>query len=171
MAARAVHVDEVNPEKSAPLGGDARGIKKWKPLIYKGFRVVVTVGLEPTVSLRFARSVKFAIDVQPPWSGVCTCCSLRFRLASSATGGARLRAPIDVNDVLSLCSMFAAKTTRYSILLNKNRNTSTRQKSICGSSEPFTSTATKNNVSLFFDYSFIRPAPAFQALPTCSPET
>jgi hypothetical protein len=35
MAARAVHVDEVNPEKSAPLGGDAGGIKKWKPLIYK----------------------------------------------------------------------------------------------------------------------------------------
>ena len=25
-----------------------------------------------------------------------TCCSLRFRLASSATGGARLRAPLDV---------------------------------------------------------------------------
>ena len=48
MAARAVHVDEVNPEKSAPLGGDAGGIKKWKALIYKGFRVVVTVGLEPT---------------------------------------------------------------------------------------------------------------------------
>ena len=48
MAARAVHVDEVNPEKSAPLGGDVGGIKKWKPLIYKGFRVVVTVGLEPT---------------------------------------------------------------------------------------------------------------------------
>ena len=47
MAARAVHVAEVNPEKSEPLGGDARGIKKWKPLIYKGFRVVVTVGLEP----------------------------------------------------------------------------------------------------------------------------
>ena len=58
--------------------------------------MVVTVGLEPTVSLRFARSVKFAIGVQPPWSGVCTCCSLRFRLASSATGGARLRAPLDV---------------------------------------------------------------------------
>ena len=25
MAARTVHVDEVNPEKSAPLGGDAGG--------------------------------------------------------------------------------------------------------------------------------------------------
>ena len=54
---------------------------------------VVTVGLEPTVSLR---SVKFAIGVQPPWSGVCTCCSLRFRLALSRTAGARLRAPLDV---------------------------------------------------------------------------
>ena len=54
--------------------------KKSQPLIYKGCAVVVTVGLEPTVSLRFARSVKFAIGVQTPWSGACTCCSLRFRL-------------------------------------------------------------------------------------------
>ncbi len=36
---------------SKPLGGDAEGQKKWKPLI-KGFQVVVTVGLEPTVALR-----------------------------------------------------------------------------------------------------------------------
>ena len=48
MATRAVHVAEGNPEKSEPLGGDAEGQKKWKPLIYKGFQVVVTVGLEPT---------------------------------------------------------------------------------------------------------------------------
>ena len=48
MVARAVHVAKVNLEKSKPLGGDAEGQKKWKPLIYKGFRVVVTVGLEPT---------------------------------------------------------------------------------------------------------------------------
>ena len=54
---------------------------------------VVTVGLEPTVSLRFARSVKFAIGVQPPWCGVCTCCSLRFRLASSRTAGASAPRP------------------------------------------------------------------------------
>ena len=39
------------------------------------------------------------------------------------------------------------------------------------SGKPFTSTTTKNSVSLFFDYSFIKPTPAFQALPTCSPET
>ena len=32
------------------------------------------------VSLRSARSVRFAIGVQPPWSGGCTCCSPRFRL-------------------------------------------------------------------------------------------
>ena len=93
MAVRAVHVAEVNPEESEPLDSDAEGIKKLQPLIFKGCALVVTVGLEPTVSLRFARSVKFAIGGQPPWSGVCTCCSLRFRLASSRTAGARLRAP------------------------------------------------------------------------------
>ena len=152
----------MNPEKSAPLGGDVGGIKKWKPLIYKGFMVVVTVGLEPTSATSMvvtphcgdhSLSVEKAADEIP------------------STGGHRRLSTIDVNDVLSLCSMFAAKTTRYSILLNKNRNTSTRQKSICGSGEPFTSITTKTSVSLFFDYFSIRPAPAFQALPTCSPET
>ena len=78
---------------------------------------------------------------------------------------------VEMNTSVSLCSIITAKTTRYSILLNKNRNTSTRQKSICGSGEPFTSTTTKTSVSLFFDYFSIRPAPAFQAFPTCSPET
>ena len=78
---------------------------------------------------------------------------------------------VEMDTSVSLCSIITAKTTRYSILLNKNRNTSTRQKSICGSGEPFTSTTTKTSVSLFFDYFSIRPAPAFQALPTCSPET
>ena len=48
MVARAVHVAKVNLEKSKPLGGETEGQKKWKPLIYKDFRVVVTVGLEPT---------------------------------------------------------------------------------------------------------------------------
>ena len=47
MAARVVHVAEVNPEKSEPLGSDAEGIKKLQPLIFKGCAVVVTVGLEP----------------------------------------------------------------------------------------------------------------------------
>ena len=47
MAARAVHVDEVNPKKSAPLDSDAEGIKKMQPLIFKGCALVVTVGLEP----------------------------------------------------------------------------------------------------------------------------
>ena len=47
MAARAVHIAEVNPEKSAPLSSDAGGIKKLQPLIFKGCAVVVTVGLEP----------------------------------------------------------------------------------------------------------------------------
>ena len=63
MAVRAVHVAEVNPEESEPLDSDAEGIKKMQPLIFKGCALVVTVGLEPTVSLRFARSVKFAIGV------------------------------------------------------------------------------------------------------------
>ena len=94
MAVRAVHVAEVNPEESEPLDSDAEGIKKMQPLIFKGCALVVTVGLEPTVSLRFARSVKFAIGVQPPWSGVCTCCSLRFRLASSRTAGAAAPRPM-----------------------------------------------------------------------------
>ena len=35
---------------------------------WMGFSVV-TVGLEPTVSLRFACSVRFAIVVIPPWNG------------------------------------------------------------------------------------------------------
>ena len=48
MAGRAVHIAEVNPEKSEPLGSDAWGIKKLQPLIFKGCAVVVTVGLEPT---------------------------------------------------------------------------------------------------------------------------
>ena len=48
MAGRAVHIAEVNPEKSEPLGSDAEGIKKLQPLIFKGCAVVVTVGLEPT---------------------------------------------------------------------------------------------------------------------------
>ena len=94
MAVRAVHVAEVNPEESEPIDSDAEGIKKMQPLIFKGCALVVTVGLEPTVSLRFARSVKFAIGVQPPWSGVCTCCSLRFRLASSRTAGASAPRPM-----------------------------------------------------------------------------
>ena len=48
MATRAVHIAEVNPEKSAPHGGEAEGQKRTQPLIYKGCAVVVTVGLEPT---------------------------------------------------------------------------------------------------------------------------
>ena len=38
MAARAVHVDEVNPEKSAPLGGDAGGDKKVEALDLQGLQ-------------------------------------------------------------------------------------------------------------------------------------
>ena len=47
MAARTVHIAELNPEKIAPLSSDAGGIKKLQPLIFKGCAVVVTVGLEP----------------------------------------------------------------------------------------------------------------------------
>ena len=96
MAGRAVHIAEVNPEKSEPLGSDAEGIKKLQPLIFKGCAVVVTVGLEPTVSLHFARSVKFAIGVQTPWSGACTCCSLRFRLRFIRHWRRSAPRPIDV---------------------------------------------------------------------------
>ena len=39
MAGRAVHIAEVNPEKSEPLGSDAWGIKKLQPLIFKGCAV------------------------------------------------------------------------------------------------------------------------------------
>ena len=97
MAARAVHVDEVNPEKSEPLGSDAWEIKKLQPLIFKGCAVVVAVGLEPT-------SVR-SIVVQTPWSGVCTRFALtnsrRFLLRRTAhRADASLVCPIDVNDVL-----------------------------------------------------------------------
>ncbi len=58
----------------------------------------MTVGLEPTVSLR---SVKFAIVVQMPWSGICTRCSptnsRRFRLRRTAHwADASLVCPVDV---------------------------------------------------------------------------
>ncbi len=55
MAVRAVHIAEVNPEKSEPPGSDAEGIKKLQPLIFKGCAVVVTVGLEPTVRKLYSR--------------------------------------------------------------------------------------------------------------------
>ena len=88
MVARAVHVAKVNLEKSKPLGGDAEGQKKWKPLIYKGFQVVVTVGLEPTVTIRnrlpAARMLAGSL------------CSLELLPPVSATGGGGIRSPIDV---------------------------------------------------------------------------
>ena len=92
MAVRAVHIAGVNPENSAPLGDDAEGQKKWKPLIYKGFRVVVTVGLEPTVTIRnrLLAALMLAISL----------CSLELHPPSSRTAGGGFRSPIDMNDVL-----------------------------------------------------------------------
>ena len=92
MVARAVHVAKVNLEKSKPLGGDAEGQKRWKPLIYKGFQVVVTVGLEPTVRMLNRR------DCQPGRSLVS---HEKATDEISATGGRRRLSLIDVNDVLS----------------------------------------------------------------------
>ena len=78
MVARAVHVAKVNLEKSKPLGGDAEEQKKWKPLIYKGFQVVVTVGLEPTVTIRNRLPASLALAI--------SLCSLELRPPSSAIG-------------------------------------------------------------------------------------
>ena len=94
MVARAVHVAKVNLEKSKTLGGDAEGQKRWKPLIYKGFQVVVTVGLEPTVRMLNRR------DCQPGRSLVS---HEKATDEISATGGRRRLSLIDVNDVLWLC--------------------------------------------------------------------
>jgi len=44
----------------------------------------------------------------------------------SATGGRRRLSPIDVNDVLSLCSMFAAKPQDLVVLDRENLSNSTR---------------------------------------------
>ena len=44
----------------------------------------------------------------------------------SATGGHRFLSPIDVNDVLSPCSMFAAKTQDLVVLDRENLSNSTR---------------------------------------------
>ena len=63
---------------------------------------VVTVGLEPTVTIRngFLAALTLAGNL----------CSLELLPPSSATGGGGIRSPIDVNDVLSVLVMFATKT-------------------------------------------------------------
>ena len=57
--------------------------------------VVVTVGLEPTVTIRNRLPASLALAI--------SLCSLELRPPSSRTAGGGLRSPIDVNDVLSLC--------------------------------------------------------------------
>ena len=82
------------PTKNVPRGTRLRGrVKRSKPLIYKGLRVVVTVGLDPTLltALRLFGQVRYSRDPRLG-AAVSLLSSPRFRLASSATGGARLRA-------------------------------------------------------------------------------
>ena len=81
MAARAVHVDEVNPEKSAPLGGDAGGDKKVE-----------------------------ALDLQGLPSGGDSWTRTNGRASLGRLTQAPLaRAPHDVNDVLWLCGRVCNK--------------------------------------------------------------
>ena len=54
---------------------------------------VVTVGLEPTVTIRNRLLAALALAI--------SLCSLELLPPSSATGGGGIRSPIDVNDVLS----------------------------------------------------------------------
>ena len=100
MATRTVHIAEVNPEKSAPLSSDAWGIKKLQPLIFKGCAVVVTVGLEPVVRILNRRDSPLGRSLVSDEKAADEI---------SATGSPRRLSPVDVNDVLSLCSRFAAK--------------------------------------------------------------
>ncbi len=100
--------------------------------------MVVTVGLEPTglTALRLFGQVRYSREPRLE-AAVSLLSSPRFPAqgcrpfstencpldsfpgvsnpASSRTAGARLRAPIDVNDVLCPYGMFPPKTTRYSI--------------------------------------------------------
>ena len=75
-------------------------------MIYKGFRVVVTVGLEPTVTIRNRLLAALALAI--------SLCSLELQLASSRTAGARFRSPIDV--FTSRCRWFGSDYHRH----NKN---------------------------------------------------
>ena len=65
----------------------------------------MTVGLEPTVTIRNRLLPALALAI--------SLCSLELLPPSSATGGGGIRSHIDVNDVLSLCSMAIATETQY----------------------------------------------------------
>ena len=58
-------------------------------MIYKGLRVVVTVGLEPTVTIRNRLPAALTLTGN--------LCSLELRSPSSRTAGGELRSPIDVS--------------------------------------------------------------------------
>ncbi|MBR2660676.1 MAG: hypothetical protein IKE15_04660, partial [Clostridia bacterium] len=84
---------------------------------------MVTIGLEPTASLR---PVKFTIAAVPPWRGGISPSLTALPPSLHPPPAAFGSAPHDVNDVLSLIGMFAAKAQDLVVLDRYNLSNSTR---------------------------------------------
>ena len=79
-------------------------------MIYKGLRLVVTVGLEPTSATDMVATARRAarfLSVEKEFDEI------------PATGGHRILSPVDVNDVLCLYGMFASQPQEL-VVINGN---------------------------------------------------